>query len=122
MRRHLQCLTILAAFTLTLVPIHAKAATRIVCEKSTITKLRLPAGPYGYQVGDVSFSDHRFAQLWGDSSNPNKWDLLRVGDHVQTCVDNKSITGDSSNKKYKIFVVDFDANFWFDSTWGAEGA
>ncbi len=34
-----------------------------------------------------------------------------------TCVDNRSDARDPTDKVYKIFVVDFDANTWLDTVW-----
>lgn len=50
-----------------------------------------------------------------------KWNALRVGDHAMVCVDMRSFTG-NENKKYKIFVVDFETSMMFESIWGSEGA
>jgi len=113
------CAAVAAA---SLIPLNAVASTHINCEKATIRKIDLPTGPGGYQVGRMFLSDQRFALLWIDSQNPHKWDAVREGDHVLSCVDTLHVAGSPTNKKYPIFVVDFDANTWFESTWGAEGA
>ena len=114
-RLRLVCLALLVAVAAT--PIWARASTQIVCERATITKVRLPTGDSGSEMGLLVFSDKRAAKVWGSDQDPQKWAILHTGDHVMTCVDNRSDPRDPTDKVYKIFVVDFDANTWLDTVW-----
>jgi hypothetical protein len=101
----------------------ASAATRISCEKTTITKVDLPTGSGGSQHGDVTFADGRYAILFGDQvgfDQPSDWKELREGDHALVCADMKPFT--QATQKRLVVVIDYDANLMFKSIWGPEGA
>jgi hypothetical protein len=101
----------------------AQAAMTISCEKSTITKINLPTSPSGAGTGVLTFSDGRFALLFGTQigmDDPSDWKTLREGDHVMTCANMKPYT--EVTKKRLIVVIDYDANLMFKSIWGPEGA
>ncbi|MHB8355517.1 MAG: hypothetical protein ACYDDQ_02370 [Vulcanimicrobiaceae bacterium] len=96
-------------------PASAAPQSYISCGRTVITALHMPAGPYGYESGGVRFANRHTALLMGFA--PEHWRVLRVGDHVMTCFNADPIY----LCHHPIMVIDFDADFMFESSQGPEG-
>lgn len=107
-------------------PKAAYASSSITCARGVITKLEFPTGPYGFQSGHVTFSNGTWALLLGAPNGTDArgepytieaWRVMRIGDHVMTCINRAP----RFLCHKPIYVADFDADFTFSASEGPEG-
>jgi hypothetical protein len=91
------------------------APSLISCTRAVVTAIRWPTGVSGADSGGIKFSNGHYALLMGFERE--HWERLRVGDHVMTCFDSDP----QAYCHHPIEVIDFDADFWFESSQGPEG-
>lgn len=95
-------------------PALSAVRSHIDCNRTTITKLRLPTGPYGADSGYATFANKHSVTLIG--FEPDHWRSLREGDHVMVCVNSQG-----TGCRHDIDVIDFDGDIMFDSFQGPAG-
>ena len=118
-RRSVSVLLQIALASVTMIvaqPRVAEAApSHVSCTRAVVSSIRWPTGVSGAASGYIRFSNRHEALLMG--FEPQHWQTLRVGDHVMTCFNADPQYG----CHHPIEVIDFDADFWFESSQGPEG-